>query len=106
MAYTNKAYANAVRDGMFNTDDVPAHVAREIREYEAAIDHHYQIITRMQRNEFSDRAFADTMIEYSEEAIGDIVCAVRELREKRKESIKSAALSHNDDMRKVAECAA
>ncbi|GCD70730.1 hypothetical protein NBRC3280_3365 [Acetobacter pasteurianus NBRC 3280] len=106
MAYTNKAYANAVRDGMFNTDDVPAHVAREIRGYEAAIDHHYQIITRMQRDEFSDRDFADTMIEYSEEAIDNMVCAVRELREKQKESIKSAALSHNDDRRKVAECAA
>lgn len=106
MAYTNKAYANAVSDGMFNTDDVPAHVAREIRGYEAAIDHHYQIITRMQRDEFSDRDFADTMIEYSEEAIDNMVCAVRELREKRKESIKSSALSHNDDMRKVAECAA
>lgn len=106
MAYTNKAYANAVRDGMFNTDDVPAHVAREIREYEAAIDQHTQIIMRLQRNEFSDRDFADTMIEYSEEAIGDMVCAVRELREKRTDSIKSAALSHNDDMRKVAECAA
>ncbi|AKR48464.1 MULTISPECIES: hypothetical protein [Acetobacter] len=106
MAYTNKAYANAVRDGMFNTDDVPEHVAREIREYEAAIYQHCQIIMRMQRDEFSDRAFADTMIDYSEEAIGDMVCAVRELREKRKESIKSAALSHNDDRRKVAECAA
>ncbi|ARW47839.1 MULTISPECIES: hypothetical protein [Acetobacter] len=106
MAYTNKAYANAVRDGMFNTDNVPEHVSREIRGYEAAIDHHYQIITRMQRDEFSDRDFADTMIEYSEEAIDNMVCAVRELREKRKESIKSAALSHNDDMRKVAECAA
>lgn len=106
MAYTNKAYANAVRDGMFNTDDVPEHVAREIRGYEAAIDHHYQIITRMQRDEFSDRKLADSMIDYSEEAISEMVCAVRELREKQKESIKSAALSHNDDRRKVAECAA
>ncbi|GCD60795.1 hypothetical protein [Acetobacter pasteurianus] len=106
MAYTNKAYANAVRDGMFNTDDVPEHVAREIREYEAAIYQHCQIIMRMQRNEFSDRDFADTMIEYSEGAIDNMVCAVRELREKQKESIKSAALSHNDDRRKVAECAA
>ncbi|GBR60801.1 hypothetical protein AA18889_2474 [Acetobacter senegalensis DSM 18889] len=106
MAYTNKAYANAVRNGMFNTDDVPEHVAREIREYEAAIDQHSQVIMRMQRNEFSDRKLADSMIVYSEEAISEMVCAVRELREKRKESIKSAALSHNDDMRKVAECAA
>ena len=61
---------------------------------------------RMQRDEFSDRDFADTMIEYSEEPIGDMVCALRELREKRKEIIQSAALSHYDDMRKVAECAA
>lgn len=106
MAYTNKTYVNAVRDGMFSTDDVPAHVAREIREYEAAIDQHSQIIMRMQRNEFSDRDFADTMIEYSEEAIGDMVCAVRELREKQKKSIASAALSHKRDIRKVTECAA
>lgn len=99
MAYTNKAYANAVRDGMFNTDDVPEHVAREIREYEAAIYQHCQIIMRMQRDEFSDRGFADTMIEYSEEAIGDMVCAVRELREKNRMERGLVAQTRHDAMR-------
>lgn len=99
MSYKNEAYEKATREGLFSTEGLPPFMRVEIERYETAIVNLIRVADAMQFPFFTDNKFAAVERAFAEEAINDMVCAVRELHEKRGMDEGLVAQSRHDAMR-------
>ncbi|MCP1243009.1 hypothetical protein [Acetobacter lambici] len=99
MSYKNEAYEKALNEGMFSTEGLTPFVAIEVQKYETAIVNLLRVADAMQFPFFTDNRFAAVELAFAEEAIGDMVCAVRELHEKNRIERGLVAQTRHDAMR-------
>ncbi|MFT8367516.1 MAG: hypothetical protein ABF646_02065 [Acetobacter papayae] len=99
MSYKNEAYEKATNEGLFITEGLPPFMRVEIERYETAIVNLTRVADAMQFPFFTDNKFAAVERAFAEEAINDMVCAVRELHEKRGIDAGLVAQTRHDAMR-------
>ena len=99
MTYKNEAYDKATREGLFSTDGLPTFMRVEIERYETAIVNLMRVAEALAFPFFTDNQFVAVERAFAEDAICDMVCAVRDLHERRRVEIGSVARTRHDALR-------
>ncbi|MFT8445098.1 MAG: hypothetical protein ABF751_09825 [Acetobacter orientalis] len=103
MAENHYAYAKALRDGVFDTDELPTSLAQEITNYERAVIGLSSAYNALDAH-FTNEDDASDALTNIDELICGIVHEVTKLQEQNSESASCCAQSHTEYRRELAEC--
>ncbi|MFT9115453.1 MAG: hypothetical protein ABF443_15385 [Acetobacter malorum] len=104
MAENHYAYAKALRDGVFETDELRTSLAQEIKNYERAVMGLSSAYNALDAY-FTSQSETSDMLSNIDELICNIVHEVTQLQERNRENIASRSQSHTEFRREIAECA-
>lgn len=101
MSDRHYAYEQALKDGVFDTEDLPINFVREIDTYESTVISLSKAYNALDAR-FTDDIFATDQLGIVDEMINNIVHEVRKLQEKFAENKASLGFDRADYHRSVA----